>query len=232
MFRWFFPALLSGLIALIAFLPLGWAASWFAPDEIDQLAPDLKYGGTIWDGSLSGLPLFGDANFKISPLSRAAKLQSGNGQNYLIAAVQPGVAKDVVLKVDVATIPFTDGRLQGLRGEANMKISELKFEGQSCLSAEGTVQTDVLRRNGGTANWVGPDMSGPIRCEDGVIIADMMGNDAEQNIQALIRLSPDNTYRADITVRTSRVEANAILPLFGFSRSGQNFVLTEQGRWR
>lgn len=134
--------------------------------------------------------------------------------------------------MDFASVPFTDGRLRGLRGDVTALILDMQFSEQSCQSATGTIQTDVLQRNGGTIQWTGPELTGPIRCEDGALIADLSGQDTEQAISALIRLVPDGTYRADINVRTLRAEADAVLPLFGFSRSGQSFVLTEQGKWR
>lgn len=230
--RWGFPAVLSGLVALGAFFPIQWAAGFVLPDNIKTLAPDLEIRGTIWRGSVSGLPVFGTASLKISPLSRSAEIESGQGRNYVAGIASPSAIKDLDFRMNLATVPFTDGRLQGLRGDFVAEISELKIENQSCQSATGTARTDVLQRNGGQIQWTGPELSGPIRCEDGVLIADLSGKDAQQTITALVKLSPDGTYRADVNVRTVREEADAVLPLFGFSRSGQNFVLTEQGKWR
>lgn len=232
MFRWILPALLSGLFALFAYLPLGWVGKFAVPNEVSQFAPDLDYHGTVWNGSVAGLPVFETANLDISPFSRKAVITSGTGRNYLAATLQTDVVKDVDLRVNLGTLPLTDQRMQGLRGDLTAQISEIKIDGQSCQSATGTIRTDVLQRNGGTVQWTGPELSGPVRCENGALIADLKGRDAQQNITALIRVSPDGTYRADITARTTRQEADAILPLFGFTRSGQNFVLTEHGRWR
>lgn len=232
MFRWILPALFSGLIAVAAFLPLGWAAGLALPDNIKTLAPDLNYHGTVWSGTVSGLPIFETANLKLAPFSRRASVQSGEGRNYLSADIGSSLAKDVDLRVDLATLPFSDGRLQGLRGAVKVKISEMQIENQMCQSATGTANTDVLQRNGGKIQWTGPELNGPIRCQEGALIADLKGQDAQQRITALIRFSPDNSYRADISVQTTRVEADAVLPLFGFTRSGQKFVLLEQGRWR
>jgi hypothetical protein len=232
MFRWTFPALVSGLIALITFLPLGWVSGFVVPDDVKTIAPDLKFRGTVWDGSLTGLPIFGSANFSVAPLSRRGSVQSGQGQNYLAAQMSPTAIRDVVMRLDLGDLPLTDGRLQGLRGLLRTDIVELNISDQSCTSARGTVWTDVLQRNGGQIQWTGPELRGPLSCEEGALIANLSGRDAQQSIEALIRLQPDGIYRADVTVKTSRVEADAVLPLFGFSRSGQNFVLTEQARWR
>ena len=232
MLRWIFPALLSGFVALAAFFPMRWAAGFVLPDNVETLAPNLDMKGTIWRGTVSGLPLFGTANLNIAPLSRSVKFQSGQDRNYIAGHVSPSEATDVDFRMNFATVPFTDGRLQGLRGDFAAQISEMKISGDTCHSAIGTARTDVLQRNGGKIQWTGPELTGPIRCEDGALIADLSGKDAQQTITALIRLIPDGTYRADVNVRTVRVEADAVLPLFGFTRSGQSFVLTEQGKWR
>jgi hypothetical protein len=232
MFRWILPALLSGIIALFAFFPLSWAAGFFVPDEAKVFAPDLAFKGTVWNGSLSGIPVFGAANFEASVLSRRVSIQSGEGRNYLSAEVMPNLAEDIDLRVNFEDLPLNDGRLQGLQGALAAQISELKFDGQSCVSAAGVLRTDVLQRNGGSIQWTGPELSGPVTCKDGSLLAALAGRDADQDIEADIKFAPDGLYRADISVRTRREEADAILPLFGFSRSGGSFLLTEQGRWR
>ena len=232
MFRWILPALLSGLIALLVSLPLSWVAGLFIPDDTKALAPDLTFHGTVWNGSVSGLPVLGTANFDTSLLQRQASIQSGEGRNYLSAEITPKAAKDIDLRVNFENLPLKDGRLQGLQGELVAKISELNVDGQSCVSAVGTLRSDVLQRNGGAIQWTGPELSGPITCEDGALLAALTGRDPEQSIEATLRFAPDGLYRADISVRTSRGEADAVLPLFGFTRNGSSFLLTEQGRWR
>lgn len=232
MLRWVLPAALSGMAALLVFFPMRWAAGWVLPDTVKNMAPDLDMRGSIWRGTVSGLPLFGSANLSVAPLSRRVDFQSGEGGNYLAGIVSPTEAIDIDFRMELATVPFTDGRLQGLRGDFSAQISEMKISEQSCEMAAGTARTDVLQRNGGTIQWTGPELTGPIRCEDGALLAELSGQDAQQTITALVKLAPDGTYRADVNVRTVRVEADAVLPLFGFSRSGQSFVLTEQGKWR
>ena len=232
MFRWILPALVSGCAALVSYLPLGWAAQFVIPEEAEIAAPDLTFRGSIWNGTISGLPIFGTANIKTSLLSRRASVLSGQGRNYLSAEISSGSAQDVDLRVDFKTLPVTDGRLQNLQGELIGEMSELNIDGQGCTSANGTLRTDVLQRNGGDIKWTGPELSGPITCEDGAVIAALSGRDAQQSITADIRLNPDGVYRADISVQTRREEADVVLPLFGFTRSGRSFVLTEQGRWR
>jgi len=80
MFRLILPALLSGLIAIVCWLPLGLVAGFAVPDNVKTLAPDLDFHGTVWNGTVTGLPIFGSANLDITPLSRRALIQSGEGK--------------------------------------------------------------------------------------------------------------------------------------------------------
>ena len=232
MLRWVLPALLSGVAAFIMCLPLGWAASWVLPDNVKTLAPDLEMAGTIWRGTVSGLPLMGTANVQTFPFARRVEFEAGEGRNFISGMLTPSEAKDVDVRMDFSTIPFTDGRLKGLQGDFMAQISEMIIADNACASVAGSAKTDVLQRNGGTVQWTGPELSGPIQCEEGSLVANMSGQDAQQKILAIIKLNPNGTYRAEVDVRTARPEADLVLPLFGFSRSGQSFVLTEQGKWR
>ena len=226
--RWIILALLAGLAASIAVLPLSWVVSPFVPDELS----DLKFHGTIWNGSATNIPVFETANVKLSPVSLSAHIASGNGVNYLAGHVSTDRAHDIDLVVDLSTLPLTDQRVRGLAGTVRMALLDIKYEGQSCLSADGSAMTDVLQRNQARLNWTGPELSGPISCEDGSLIANISGQDQQQTIKALMRFSPNGTYRVDLSAQTSRSEAGAILPLFGFTRSGTEYKLTEQGKWR
>ena len=226
--RWIILAILAGLGASIAVLPLSWVASPFVPDELS----DLKFHGTIWNGTASNIPVFETANVKLDPLSLSVQVESGDGVNYLTGLVSTNYASDIDLVVDLSTLPLTDQRVSGLSGTVRMSLSEIKFDRESCLVANGSVITDVLQRNQPRLNWTGPELSGPISCEDGALIANISGQDQQQTIKALMRFSPNGTYRVDLSAQTSRSEAGAILPLFGFSRSGTEYKLTEQGKWR
>lgn len=226
--RWFILAILAGFAASIAVLPLSWVATPFVPDELSEL----KFHGTIWNGTASNIPVFETANVNLKPLSLSAQIESGNGVNYLTGLASTNHARDIALIVDLVTLPLTDQRVRGLAGTVNMTLTEIKYDRQTCLSANGSVTTDVLQRNQARLNWTGPALSGPISCEDGSLIANISGQDQQQTIKALMRFSPDGTYRVDLSAQTSRSEAGAILPLFGFSRSGTEYKLTEQGKWR
>jgi len=223
---------LTGLGALVSALPLAWIAPLVVPETVRTSASDLTYRGTIWRGTLSGLPLFESANYNASLLSQRMNFTTGGRGNYLNGDISKSDAKNINLRVNLTSIPFTDGRLVNLQGDVVALISEMTFDETSCLSAIGNAQTDVLQRNGGAIQWTGPLLTGPISCEEGAVIANLSGKDGQQSVNALLDLAPDGNYRAVVTVRTNRAEADAVLPLFGFTRAGRDFKLTEQGRWR
>lgn len=226
--RYVVTGVAAGFAAALVALPLAWVAPLFVPET----APALTYSGTVWQGNVTDIPVFETGTFKLHPRALSATLKAGNGQSYLAAKLSRETAHDLRLFVELSQLPITDGRLQGLRGVVAANITEITYNLDGCTEASGTLRTDVLQRNGGLTNWTGPELSGPVICEDGALTAILTGEDAEQSVEARLRFSPDGTYRAEITTRTVRQEAGAILPLFGFSRDGQDFKLTEQGNWR
>jgi hypothetical protein len=218
----------AALCAGVAHLPLGWVAPSFMPDGIGAL----DYRGTVWNGSISGLPIFDAATVKVHPLRRSVDLKAGDGASYASGLLRRTSAENLRLRLPLSALPLTDGRLQGLKGRVDVDIATADYTPTGCTAATGTVRTDILQRNGGTIDWTGPELSGPIRCEDGALLAELTGRDAAQQIDILLRLQPDGVYRAEVSARTTRVEADAVLPMFGFTRDGSVFRLTEQGRWR
>jgi len=111
-----------------------WAANLVLPDSLAAFAPDLKLHGTVWQGTASGLPVFGTANLDVAPLGRRLEFQAGRARNYLSGQLSPREAKDIDFRLDFASVPFTDGRLQGLNGDFIAEISDAQIEGQTCKS--------------------------------------------------------------------------------------------------
>ena len=218
---------LGAIVAGVTALPLAWVAPIFAPDDLP-----LTYSGTIWSGEIGNIPVFDRAQITPKPPSFSADITAGNGTNFATGQVYNGGARDMTLQLNIASLPITDQRLSNLRGMIRANVSDIQYNAKGCISASGTVTTDVLQRNGGAVDWVGPALSGPISCEDGNLRASLSGRDADQEISADVTLMPDSIYRALIRANSQRPEADAILPLFGFTRDGRDFQLTEQGRWR
>jgi len=223
--RWFCVPLLGAVAAAVAALPAAWIGPHVTPDPLD-----LEWTGTVWNGQVENLPVFDTLNFKAEGL--AFNVRGASAGNRLLGWVRPGHLRETDVQLQLSDLPIDDPRLRGLQGVLSVQLTDLKWSKLGCTLAEGRARTDVLARNGGAINWTGPELSGPLACEDGAVVVRLRGQDAQQKISADLTFQIDGTYRADIAVETTRAEAGAILPLFGFSASGRDFKLTEQGRWR
>ena len=232
--RYFVLAVLFGaLFALISKLPLGWVAPPLMPQ---QAGKSLRYSGTIWNGQITGIDYLGRAQFKLSPkalFSGGLQLSFTTASPAITMSGQASANKLSNLRFagQLAQLPTRDGRLKDLAGQVNFTVSEMEF-GESCQSASGRAATDFLGRNRARWQWAGPNLSGPISCDEGDLIVNLAGSEADQTIRADLRLSPNGSYSADISVQTRQPEAGVVLPLYGFDAVNGEFRLTERGQWR
>lgn len=225
--------LIGALFALISKLPLGWVAPLFMPVEAGS---NLRYSGTIWKGQISGIDYAGRAQFKLAPkalLSGGLPLSFKTASPALTMSGQASGRKleDFRFSGQLAHLPTRDGRLKELAGQVNFTIFKMEFD-ENCLEGAGRANTDFLTRNRGRWQWAGPVLSGPISCEGGELIVNLSGSEDNQTIRADMRLSPNGSYSADISVRTRQPEAGVVLPLYGFTSANGEFRLTERGQWR
>ncbi len=224
---------LGAAIGLAMQPPLAWIAPHIIPDE---LGPNIRYSGTLWNGTASNVDYIGIAKFKIDPKQLMKdglplSFQTSSNAMQLSGKASKTRLEDLRFIGQLGGLPTNDGRLKELAGEVIIQISKLTFD-KDCQSAMGQASTDFLSRNATRWQWQGPLLSGPITCDGGDLIANLLGSDVGQTIKADLRIVPDGTYRADISVRTSQPEAGVVLPLYGFENRNGEFRLTEQGKWR
>jgi len=225
---------LSAVIAGIINLPLRWVAPHVMPDGLGQ---NLTYIGTVWNGQVSGLDYIQTANFTLNPkalVSGGLPLAFQTRSNAMAVSGQASQSRlnDIRFTGTLAKLPTRDGRLKELAGQVNISLSDMQIEDNNCRSAQGQVSTDFLRLNRARWQWQGPELKGPISCEDGELVVNLLGKDNNQNIRADLRLFKDGRYAANFTVQTSQPEAGVVLPLYGFELVGRDYKLTEQGQWR
>jgi len=220
------------LIGAIANLPLSWVAPKFMPkDNIGAL----EYGGTVWNGYVSEVPGFGPIKIKTS-LTKALtgkpffNMDTRSANLSAKGSAKPGLLSGVTVQGNMTHVGAIDPRFAGLVGDFQMTLTELSFDA-ACKSAKGTVTTDVLTRNAQKMGWTGPNLSGPVSCEDGAVKMELTGKDAQQSIKAVVRIIPDGTFRADVDVLTNDQRAGSILPIFGFQPKDGGYSLLESGRW-
>lgn len=224
---------LGAAIGLAMQPPLAWIAPHIIPDE---LGSNIRYSGTLWNGTASNVDYIGIAKFKIDPKKwlkdgLPLSFQTSSNAMQISGKASKTRLEDLRFTGQLGGLPTNDGRLKELVGEVNIQISELTFD-KDCQFAMGQASTDFLSRNAARWQWRGPLLSGPITCDGGDLIVNLSGSDAGQTIKADLRIVPDGAYRADISVRTYQPEAGVVLPLYGFENRNGEFRLTEQGKWR
>ena len=224
---------MGAVIGLVMHPPLAWIAPHIMPDE---LGSNIRYYGTLWNGTVSDIDYLGAAKFKIEPKKwikggLPLSFQTSSSAMQISGKASKTKIEDLRFTGQLGGLPTNDGRLKELVGEVNIQISDLTFD-KGCQSATGQASTDFLSRNAARWQWRGPLLSGPITCDGGDLIANLSGSDDGQTIKADLRIVPDGTYRAYISVRTPQPEAGVVLPLYGFENRSGEFRLTEQGKWR
>ena len=232
--RYFLLGLLGGAAALISQFPLAWVMPQFIPSGAGK---NIGYSGTIWDGQVRGLDFIGSANFKVSP---KAWISVGLPLSFVSQSPAMSISgqashkqlKDIRFSGVLAKLPTRDGRLKELAGQVDIRLDELQIKDEACSFAEGQVSTDFLALNQARWQWKGPTLSGPISCENGDLLLNLVGRENRQIIRADLRLSKNGNYGANITVQTDQPEAGVVLPLYGFEKQGREYKLTEQGQWR
>ncbi len=225
--------LLSGLLSAFIYCPLAWVAPHFIPSGIGA---NVKFSGTIWNGTVNGLNHIGSAKYSLDagalikgglPL----KFQTSSSAMQISGQASRSKIQDLKFSGQLSQLPTTDGRLKELQGKINIHLSSMQFD-EICEAASGQADTDFLTRNFGRWQWRGPTLAGPISCDKGDLVAKLSGSEAGQTIHADLRIGINGAYRADISVRTGRPEAGVVLPLYGFDERNGEFNLTEQGKWR
>ena len=232
--RYFLSAGLGAVAAVISQLPLAWLAPNFMSEGLGK---DIAYSGTVWEGQVTGIDYIGAVNFKLSPTAFFKGVLPLNFETQSLAMSISGRAsqtqlKDIRFSGVLSELPTRDGRLKELAGTVDIRVDDLQIKDESCVSASGIASTDFLALNRARWQWQGPELSGPISCEGGDLLASLSGNESRQRIRADLRLSADGSYSADITVQPDQPEAGVVLPLYGFEAVGRDYKLTERGQWR
>lgn len=215
---------------VISQLPL----SWIGPKtEIAGKIP--SYSGTVWRGFVTGT----DAGTLELTTSLGRLLKGGNpvhisgGPPGLSLNAEAGLSGIRAVKAEgtMKALALQDPRLALVNGSFKVDVPDMKLM-ESCEFANGTVWTDFLARNSGRLRWKGPELEGPVSCENGQIVLNMTGKDRAANIVANIVIGLEGNYRTEITAEVADPAAGLALQFFGFTKSGRGYKLLEQGKWQ
>ena len=236
--RWFILGGLTIVIAVVAaiiMLPAAYVMKRVsANDEMIQYA---AADGTIWDGEVQniryGIQEIGDAQINSSWLSLlTARLSSdirltGTGLNGR-AQITEGLGGGTTIK-NLRVLGSTEDlvniapEIRDLAGEFTLDVREARLTEEDCKAAQGTVWTDILTKMERRYRWTGPELSGPVTCENGRFILMLGGqNSAGENVSAKLEIGMDGfgSFTADVT--TPIRETSQALTLLGFASQGGN----------
>ncbi len=236
-----YPILAIGgvLCALLIHFPASWAFK-FARPYLPAEADALSVSGTIWDGQVQGIKGLSQTRFTLSP-----PFSAKTGFNKFPLASLDAQGDDISVKANAGIkhinalsvkgsarfLGQVDGRLSNLSGQFNLDAKDLAIDGE-CGDTTGTVTTDVLAQNFALWHWQGPKLSGPIRCENGALLATLSGHVPGQSVEATLKVMPSGQYQIRAVINTNERRAGLFLPLYGFEKKGERYTLTEAGKWR
>ncbi|WP_374764939.1 type II secretion system protein N [Yunchengibacter salinarum] len=232
--------LLSLIGFLVATLPLG-AVALFLPLERAGLSA-AGATGTLWRGRLTGNP---DAPVRLLSVTGAPASLLGltyradwtatgpalRGRGTMTAA--PGGAltfRDTDLTLDLSALDLNGPVPVPLSGGLYLSLERAALSASgTCRDITGSVRSDLLRQSGMAPGFDAPVLSGPLRCEDGVVMAPLSGTASGVRITALWRLAPNGETDLRITVPDAPPDLADLLRRAGFRANGPAMDLTLRG---
>lgn len=198
--------------------------------------------GTIWNGSLRGIEVNGQAVGDLSLRLHALSLLTGQAKANL-ALQGSGVTGSGVISARGRSVRIQNGaalvaleplRLrdvfgQRLRGQLDADVRELRVSTQGCQVADFTVTTDALTRSLGAYASGGLDLSGEGRCEGDALVVPLAGSSPEADVEATLRVEPNGQYITQLKVTPKVSELGSFLTGVGFEQDGGAFIAETRG---
>lgn len=226
-------AILTAVVTAIWHLPAAWIAGPLIPKN---LTPRPQFIGTVWNGQIPNIDGINPVHFTVKPLNMLrgkppATFESVSPYLQFTGTATLAGSISTQAKGYIRGLGVFDTRFRTLAGQYDLTLSNMRIR-NTCQSGEGQFSTNLLAENRAVWEWTGPILSGPIRCENGQIIAQLKGADTQQNIEAVLRIDLSGAYRVDVDVNTRDSRAEFVLPLYGFEKTEQGYSLLEEGRWQ
>lgn len=229
--------LLVTLFSLTMLTPLG-----FILDKSRQALPALTYSnasGTIWNADVQGLryglqPIGSlritadasglpggqyKANIRVydGAVTATGKLAAGLGADLSMS--------DISVRGQTGQLMSLRPEIRDLNGEFTLSNGNVLLRDGRCNSASGRVWTDILTRLEPRYGWAGPELAGPIGCENGMMTLRLEGespNGERVLMSARIALNATGTFRAEIS--GAQPETARAATLLGFVTLGDLLV--------
>jgi len=232
------------VIALIGFAIARAPASLIVPSREDGLAYS-RAEGTIWDGRfvdarLNGVDA-GTISYKVSfiklvrgmvyvDFDMAGGALTGEGLNF--RADWRGDRRLIAPNLTLEGAQLGEGLT--LAGATQIRGLDLYFSDGACVTASGTLRSDVLSRSAAALNWRGPQLNGEASCRDSAAQLTLLGATGEgDTIQSFIELTPTGEGLWRAFVSTQQPVLRTVLTQRGFAPLGEgpNISLSRNFRW-
>lgn len=232
------------LLFLLVFLSVGIARAplSFVMDRIESGQPALKHlvaSGSIWNGDVAGLR-FGPQSFgNLSLRTQLTALLRGRWKTRfeltggaIAGRGQLSVGLDNSLLMQDVRVSGATGELIGLRpeirsldGRFTFDIAQLSLKGQKCVSASGTVWTDILSKLESRWRWKGPELIGPLTCRNGRLFVEMIGEGEQSELVSVtLDLGLNNTADFEAKITNPPDDVAQAASLLGFVYNGTSAI--------
>ncbi len=242
---WVLRLVLFGLafvVALAWMLPLsfvmkrsGAAAHGLAWERVE---------GTLWTGRLTGLAYgaqpVGEARLSLQPMALFSGVLRydvdwtglpGRGRARVSIGRGHVEAEQVVVDLVLANLPGLAREVRESGGTASLVASRVRFEDGSCVMAQGEARTSALQTVGARYGRALPELSGPIRCEGGMLVLPLEGeSDEGERIDLMVRVGLVEASSVKASVRGASEAVEMQLALMGFVFEDGAYIYRRQAR--
>lgn len=220
------------VVALIVFLPMRLMLGWIGLGDLGLSARQVS--GSVWFGELTeaqaaGFAL-GDLAAHVSPIQllvgRARVDVAGEGDASLQGAVSLSRHS---LGVDDVSASVAGGSAFAPLPVTSLDLDDVsaRFKDGACDHAEGRIRATLAGAVGGVP--LPQAMAGTARCDGNALLLPLASTAGTESLD--LRLHPDGSYAADMTMRTADPALGTKLQLAGFQPSANGYLLSLQGRF-
>lgn len=196
-------AIVSFIAVLVASFPARVAYRWFAPASIKLN----QIRGTVWSGSADAAEAAGfylqDVTWAFRPLrllsgKLAYGISASPALGFIDTGMEVGVTGDIAFTNLRGSLPLRLAEqasgMQGLRGEANIRMERLRLRDGIPVAADGEVVISGL-----VAPLIYRDSIGGYRAEfftqNSGVVASLEDTDGVVDLAGSVQIAPDGTYQ-------------------------------------
>lgn len=234
--------LLVGTVAGLALLPMSVAADYAA-----KHVPGFKFAaaaGSVWDGKLSGVSYNGESLGDVGLKFEVGQIFTGHaggrlslarkdftGESTISFALLGDEVKftDVKLLGQASAVPVLPPAIRAAGGKFTLTVKQIVLDKNVCRSATGELWTDALAMTNFGHGWKGPELKGPVSCQDGKVTVQAAGKaETGEDVTAGMEVGADLSFDLQSRVLNATPPAVETLTGLGFQQENGAYVLRRQ----